>query len=59
VSNVSTRNNIVYKKNFNQPSLVKKSYLYLGIPALMNIKNNIDIKNLQLYKSDWFFGKTM
>lgn len=38
----------VYKKNFIQPNLVKKSYLYRGIPARIKIKIKIDIKNLQL-----------
>jgi hypothetical protein len=33
-------------KNFIQPILVRKSYLYLGIPPLINTSIDINIKNL-------------
>lgn len=37
----------VKKKNLFQPNIVKKSYLYLGIPALINIKKSIDSENFK------------
>lgn len=44
-------------KNFNQPSLVKKSYLYLGVPPLIKIKKEIQMQNLIPKKRERFWGK--
>lgn len=38
-------------KNLIHPIFVKKSYLYLGTPPLINIKSAISIKNLKAVTS--------